>query len=100
MKRSLRETLDKKSPEGADFGAAVRSAGAELPGDVNELVDKYKGMDENELMKNLLSETRRRKADGSFDMASIRNGMNAILPMLNGEQKKRLYEIVGRMERE
>lgn len=95
MKRSLKDTLSKKDVKGGE--TACTDA---LPGDIGELADKYKGMNESELMMNLMSETRRRKADGSFDMDSIRNGVNALLPMLDAGQKKKLYEIIGKMEKE
>ncbi|MCR5610936.1 MAG: hypothetical protein K6F68_03790 [Clostridiales bacterium] len=95
MKRSLKDTLSNKDAK------RTESAGAEaLPGDISALADRYKGMNESELMTNLMKETRRRKADGSFDMDSIQKGVNAILPMLDAGQRKRLFEIIGKMEKE
>lgn len=72
----------------------------DLPGEIKELAGKYGGMNENQLMEALMTETRKRKAEGSYDPASIQSGVNALLPMLNDEQKRRLFDIIGRMERQ
>jgi hypothetical protein len=95
MKRSLKETINKKAPS----GKGAPDAG-ELPEDVRELAGKYRGMNESQLMDALMSETRKRKAEGSYDPASIQSGVNALLPMLNEEQKRKLFEIIGRMDRQ
>lgn len=95
MKRSLRETLSEKG------GGNAKGAGTkDLPADLGVLADRYSGMNESELMMNLMSETRKRKADGSFDMDSIQNGVSAIMPMLDESQKRKLFEIIDRMKKE
>lgn len=94
MKRSLKETL------GAKTGPNSPEAENKIPQEVESLVDKYRGYSENELMDALLSETRKRKTEGSYDAASVRSGVSALLPMLNGEQRKKLASIIGRMEDE
>ena len=95
MKRSLRDTLNKKTP--ANAGDIDERA---LPEEIRGRADRYRGMSESRLMEELLAETRKRKAEGSYDAASIRNGVNALLPMLDEEQKRKLYEIIGRMDRQ
>ena len=87
MKRSLKDTIRVKEKTGAGTES--------LPGDLGALADRYKGLSESELMMNLLTETRRRKADGSFDMESVRSGMNAILPMLDEGQKSLFAWSIG-----
>lgn len=95
MKRSLRETIEKKEP-----ARAGESADANVPEDIRRIVDRYSGMSEAELMDVLLTETGRRKAEGRFDADSLGRGVNMLMPMLDGEQKKKLREIVGKLERQ
>lgn len=95
MKRSLKDTLNKKAPVSAGANDTEK-----LPDDARELADRYRGMNENELMETLLSETKKRKADGSYDPAAIKNGVDALLPLLDEKQKRRLREIIGMMDRQ
>ena len=96
MKRSLKDSLGKNTARGA------ADAGNDLPNGVSEeisdLVGKYSGMSESELMRTLKTETDRQKKEGRFDQASLTNGMNAILPMLNDGQKKKLFEIINQIK--
>lgn len=91
MKRSLREAL--KSSAGESAGSVNQKT--PVVGDVNELIGKYSGMSEGELMSALLEAVQKQKADGSFDRDELMNGVNSILPMLNDEQRKKLFGIVG-----
>ena len=85
LKKSLRNiALDKEScTEKADRADAA------------EIINRYSGFSEDMLIKELLNETGRQKAEGSFDADALEQGVNAIAPMLNEEQRRRLYDIVG-----
>ncbi|MBO4563272.1 MAG: hypothetical protein J5772_06650 [Clostridia bacterium] len=91
MKRSLRDSIAKKEP--AEAGPERNNVGRS----VNELMNEYSGMSENELMRELIAATSRQKAEGSFDSAALQKGVSTILPMLNEEQKRKLYDILGRI---
>ncbi|MCR5808018.1 MAG: hypothetical protein K6G56_00495 [Clostridiales bacterium] len=93
MKKSLRESLKTESAESKNANRDEFNSRA----DVNTLINEYSGMSENELMQELISATARQKAEGRFDGESLKKGVNAILPMLNDQQKKKLYEIIGRL---
>ena len=96
MKRSLKDSINKNAPRAAE------EAGNEIPRELSEklssIVGKYSGMSESELMSALKAETDRQKKEGRFDQASLTNGMNAILPMLNDGQKKKLFEIINQIK--
>ena len=87
MKRSLKDTLSKNAPGEKD-----------IQGDVKEIVERYSGMSETELMNVLLKETGRQKKEGKFDRTQVESGVNAILPMLNADQRRKLAEIMGRID--
>ena len=88
MKRSFRETINNKAP--AEDG---------IRGNVQEIVDRYSGMSEDQLMSALLAETSKQKKEGRFDKSQVENGISAILPMLSEEQKRKLSMIMGRIDR-
>jgi hypothetical protein len=84
--KSFRETMKKNRAEEDNA-----SAGSD------ELLKKYSGMSENELMRELLNATGKQKDEGKFDPDSVKKGVNAIMPMLNAEQKRKLSEIIGKL---
>lgn len=102
MKRSFKESLLKDGSEYAGAERGEKSAeprgpdntagAAETPG---ELIKKYSGMSESELMRELKAATDMQKADGSFDRSALRKGAEAILPMLGEAQRKKLDRILS-----
>ncbi len=87
MKRSFRETLEEKR------GAPAESENAGLGAE--ELINKYSGMSEKELVKELKGAAARQRAEGRFDEAAVKKGMDAIMPMLDENQKRKLRELIG-----
>lgn len=91
MKKSLKETFgEKREGSGSPAGGAGN-------GELEELIGRYSGKSEAELMRELISETSRRKAEGTFDEAQLKRGAEAILPFLSEGQKQKLYSILGRL---
>ena len=86
MKRSFKETRN-----------AAEENGARETADARELFDKYSGMSEAALMHELDALTQKQRSEGSFDRAAIEHGAQAILPMLNEEQRKKLKGILQRL---
>ena len=111
MKRSLRKEagLDgteahgqeraagRNGPEaiGRSADALGHSADSVINADGAELLAGYAGKSESELYAELADLTARQKADGSFDPASIQRGVEAISPMLNSEQRRKLNDIIN-----
>ncbi|MBQ1520478.1 MAG: hypothetical protein IIZ56_03280 [Clostridia bacterium] len=86
MKRSFKETVSAGGGRQAYSGKAPST---------DELIAKYSGMSEDELMRELKSAAGRQKAEGRFDENALKKGMDAIMPMLDDAQKRKLREIVG-----
>lgn len=58
------------------------------------LINKYKDMNQNELMSNLFSEAAKLKQQGKLDSASLNNMKNTLYPFLNTQQKEMLDSLV------
>lgn len=65
--------------------------------DYQSIIDKYKNMDQNELMSNLFSEASKLKQDGKLDSNSLNSMKNMISPFLNDEQKNMLNSIIHKI---
>lgn len=63
--------------------------------DFNELINKYKNMDNNALMQNLFAEASRLKSEGKLDAATLTNLKNTISPFLNNEQQNMLNQLIN-----
>ena len=104
MKKSLRKAAEqngKKNVSGSPAEPIVRSTESfgrssdEITLDPEaELMDKYSRKSEGELYAELAELTAKQKADGSFDPAAIERGVEAISPMLNNEQRRKLNDII------
>ena len=93
MKKSLR-SLARNNPSDQDKEASIDP---KAHAEVKELIAEYSSKSENELMNELLSAVSKQKAEGSFDPSALSAGIEAIMPMLNEEQKRRLIDITGRL---
>ncbi len=93
MKRSFKQTISGNSNP-TDGSSAVS---ANPSSDVETIINRYSGMSEEQLMQELISATNRQKADGTFDRESVQKGVDAVLPMLNDAQKKKLFNIISRI---
>ena len=94
MKRSFKKSLEGETEQSRFSG---ENAGNVLDGDTEALINKYSGMSETRLMRELKAATSRQKAEGKFDEASVKKGMDAIMPMLDEAQKRKLYEIMEKL---
>ena len=85
MKRSFRETrnAEAESPKTRDTDGR------------EELINKYSGMSEDGLMRELRALTDKQRAEGSFDKGLIERKAEAILPLLSEDQRKKLFQILG-----
>lgn len=62
--------------------------------DVDEIIGKYSGKSEDELMLELKKVTDQQKRAGQFDEAEVAAAENAILPFLNAQQAEKLKQIL------
>lgn len=65
--------------------------------DIEKLLDKYRNMDNNQLMYNLLSEANRLKREGKLDRNELNGIKNTLTPFLNSEQQQLLNEIINKI---
>lgn len=66
----------------------------ELRKNVDELMQKYGGRSETELMSELKKVTDQQKRSGQFSEAELSAAENSILPCLNEEQQAKLRQIL------
>lgn len=63
--------------------------------DYQDILNKYKNMDNNELMSNLFSEATRLKSEGKLDSESLNNLKSTLAPFLNNDQQNMLNNLVN-----
>ncbi|MFZ5974449.1 MAG: hypothetical protein ACOYU3_03440 [Bacillota bacterium] len=61
---------------------------------LSEQMNQYQGKSEQELMQELLRKTKDQKQKGQLDEAAIKKMRDAISPMLNEEQRKKLLSLI------
>lgn len=66
--------------------------------DVKNLYEKYKDMDQNSLMQELLKNVDKQKSDGNFDFEKLRIQINQILPYPTLDQQKYLMTILQQLK--
>lgn len=81
--RSFKNGLDTRSKNENTTAAAPE-----------ELIKRYSGMNEEALMRELTGLTQSRKAEGTYDPAAIKRGVEAISPLLSGEQRAKLKRVI------
>lgn len=62
--------------------------------EADDLVAKYEGKSENELMQELLKNVARAKGDGTFSSEQLRDFMEFVSPSLDEKSRERLNELV------
>jgi len=65
---------------------------------VNEyenIINKYKNMNQNDLMANLFSEASKLKQEGKLDSSTLNNLKSTLSPFLNPEQQEMLNNLVN-----
>ena len=65
---------------------------------VNEyenIINKYKNMNQNDLMSNLFSEASKLKQEGKLDSSTLHNLKSTLSPFLNPDQQEMLNNLVN-----
>ncbi|MBE5741560.1 MAG: hypothetical protein E7351_03445 [Clostridiales bacterium] len=60
-----------------------------------DILNKYKNMDNNELMSNLFSEATKLKKEGKLDSQTLCSLQSTLSPFLNTEQQEMLKNLVN-----
>lgn len=60
-----------------------------------EIINKYKNMNQNDLMSNLLSEASKLKKEGKLDEPTLNSLKSTLAPFLNSEQQNMLNSILN-----
>ena len=69
----------------------------EKANDYQSIIDKYKNMNQNDLMNNLFSEASKLKQEGKLDSNSLNSMKDMITPFLNDDQKTMLNSIIDKI---
>lgn len=60
-----------------------------------DIINKYKNMNQNDLMSNLFSEASKLKKEGKLDSNSLNNLKSTLSPFLNSQQQEMLNNLVN-----
>lgn len=60
-----------------------------------DILNKYKNMNNNELMSNLFSEASKLKSEGKLDSSTLNNLSSTLSPFLNNSQKEMLNSLIN-----
>lgn len=67
-------------------------------GNIEENLNKYKNLSQNDLMNELFKEANRMKENGSLNEESLNMLKNTLSPILDSEQNKKLNEIINKIK--
>ena len=74
------------------------NAQGEKSQDMQSLYEKYKDMDKNSLMQELLKNVDKQKKEGSFDFSALQSQVTQVLPYLTQDQQKYLMTILSQLK--
>ena len=77
--------------------SAPKSNDSTIP---NDVMKKYGGMREEQLVDELMKKVREQKQNGSYDEAQMQNFVKLISPHLSDEQRKKLMSLISAMNKE
>lgn len=67
----------------------------EKASEYQDILNKYKNMNQNDLMANLFSEASKLKSEGKLDTSTLNNLKSTLSPFLNSEQQEMLNNLVN-----
>lgn len=65
---------------------------------IEDLYAKYKNMDQNSLMQELVSQVSKQKQDGTFDYDKLNKTIQSVMPYLTEQQKNNLLSIISQLK--
>ncbi len=73
----------------------IKNQNPEKTKEYEEILNKYKDMNQDDLMSNLFSEASKLKKEGKLDSSTLENLKTTISPFLNNEQKNMLNSLIN-----
>lgn len=73
----------------------IISENQEKANEYQDIINKYKNMNQNDLMSNLFSEATKLKQQGKLDSSTLNNLKSTLSPFLNSEQQEMLNNLVN-----
>lgn len=65
---------------------------------LKQWASKYEGMSETELIKSIVKEAEKNRAEGKLTDADLDNFKSLLMPMLNSSQAKKLEKIIEKLK--
>ena len=62
--------------------------------EIDDVLGKYSGMNEDELIEELMKSVARSKADGTYNADQMKNFVNLVAPHIGDEQRQKLNNII------
>lgn len=78
----------------AKENANIKNEDKQKTAQYEEILNKYKNMNSNDLMSNLITEALKLKREGKLDNASLQGLKSTLSPFLNNEQQEMLNSII------
>lgn len=72
----------------------IKQKNPEKTQEYEEILNRYKNMNQSDLMSNLFTEASKLKKEGKLDSASLDNLKTTISPFLNAEQQELLGNLI------
>lgn len=66
--------------------------------EMEDMVNKFSKMPQNDLMKNLFQEVQKQKRNGTFDVKKLENTIDSLGSFLTPQQKKNIKELLNQVK--
>lgn len=65
---------------------------------IEDTINRYKDMSQDDLMSNLLNEVSKQKQQGTFDVAKLENAISSFSSFLTPQQQKNMKELLNKIK--
>lgn len=84
-----------KDSQNSQSAEKILNDNKEKASEYEDLINKYKNMNQNDLMSNLFSEASKLKKEGKLDANTLSNLKSTLAPFLNSDQQEMLNSLVN-----
>ncbi len=89
------ENLQKNCKINQKNDTKIENIDEEVKKDMEQKLEKYKNLNQNQLTEELLKEANKQKMNGNLNDEKIKEIQNTILPMLDESQKNKFNELIN-----
>ncbi len=89
------KSFSKEHNKAVDENKKIIEDNQQKANEYQHILDKYKDMDNNQLMSNLFSEASKLKREGKLDANQLNSLKSTIAPFLNSEQQEMLNSLIN-----